>query len=881
MKSRTGLIITIAALLPVLFPASQEVHPGGKTTPPFMNPSVSTEDRISDLLRRMSLDEKIAQLQSVLRDVEKETLIAGPGLGGVGPIMRGLDRMEAAAKANRIQRLIREKTRLQIPAILHDEALHGLIAKGATCFPQSIALASTWNPLLLEQIAAAIGQETRARGIRQILSPVVNIARDARWGRVEETYGEDPYLTSQLGVAFCRGVESQGVISTPKHYVANVGDGGRDSYPVHFSERLLREIYFPAFFACVREGGAHSVMAAYNSLDGLPCSSDRWLLTEVLRTEWGFQGFVVSDYGSAAGILNKHAVAAGEEEAAALAINAGLDVELPDVYLYGLPLRHAVQAGRVPGAALDDAVRRVLRAKIDIGLFDDPFVPEEPAAPEFLEEARRLALQSARESIVLLKNEPGTLPLPKDLRTIAVIGPLADAVRLGGYSGPGNNVVTVLQGIRESAGASTTVLHAKGCDLGFTSLPPIPERNLHPAGAKAGETGLKGEYFNNANLHGTPVIVRIDRQVQFEWGMGSPDPALPADRFSVRWTGTLLPDLSGQYRIGASTDDGVRLWVDGKLLLDSWYDRGATLDDVTITLQAGRRYDIRMEVYENTGWSYAALVWKRAAGEDPQIQEAVAAARKSAAAVIVAGITEGEGYDRADLNLPGDQELLIRSVAETGVPTVVILVVGSAVTMRNWIDNVGAVIDMWYGGDEGGRAVADVLFGSVNPSGKLPITFPRSVGQVPLYYNHKPTGRGDAYADMGGKPQFPFGHGLSYTTFQYDNLRISPGAIKAGEETIITVDLTNHGDREGDEVVQLYLRDIVGSVARPVLELRGFRRIHLPPGRRETVAFEIGPADLAFYDRTLRKVIEPGNVEILVGSSSDDIRAHGILEIIK
>ena len=848
---------------------------------PYLRSSVPLEERISDLLTRMTLQEKVAQLQCVMKDVEKDNLIGPEGLGGIGPILRSLDEPEAAAKANRIHRLVQAKSRLKIPPILHDEGLHGVVARGATSFPQAIGLAATWDPELLERVAAAIGRESRARGIRQLLSPVINIARDVRWGRVEETYGEDPYLTSRMGVAFCRGVEQQAVVTTPKHYAANVGDGGRDSYPVHFSERLLREVYFPAFEACIREAGAQSVMASYNSLDGLPASAHPWLLTTVLRKEWGFSGFVVSDYGSAAGIMNMHHVASNEKEAAALGINAGLDVELPDVYIYGQPLLEAVRENLVSGPTLDEAVRRVLRVKFRLGLFDDPMTPERSERLDTSAAHRSLALQAARQSIVLLKNEKQTLPLRKDLRSLAVIGPAADAPRLGGYSGSGQNVVTMLQGITRALGGVKRVQYSKGCELGFASLPSIPAENLRPTGGKPGQRGLRGEYFANATLSGPPALTRVDERVHCEWQMGSPDSSIPVERFSARWTGKLVPTESGKYRLGASTDDGLRLSLDGKLLIDSWYDRGASLDFVNVELVAGREYDLVMEYYENVGWAYASLVWQRDVGTDPRIAEAVALAKKSDAAVIVAGIQEGEGYDRSSLDLPGDQETLIREVAKTGTPTIVVLMAGSAVTVRHWADGVKAIVDVWYPGQEGGTALAEVLFGDINPGGRLPITFPQSVGQVPLYYGHKPTGRGNDYVEMSGKPQFPFGFGLSYTQFEYTNLTLTPERLTAGGSVRVSMDLRNSGSREGDEVVQLYLHDPVASVVRPVKELKAFRRVTLAPGERQTIVFTLDSAAFSLLDRDLKPVIEPGAVEILVGASSEEIRLKGTLTVVK
>jgi beta-glucosidase len=846
----------------------------------YLDPKAPVEERVRDLLGRMTLEEKIAQLQCTGRDVDEENLLTRNGIGGLATILRSYSASDGAEKNNRIQKLVADKTRLRIPVLIHDEGLHGVLAQGATSFPQAIGLASTFDTGLMEDVATVIAQEARSRGIRQLLSPVINIARDVRWGRVEESYGEDPYLTSRMAVAFCSNLEKEGVISTPKHYVANVGDGGRDSYPIEFSQRLLREIYFPAFKACFQEGHATSVMASYNALDGLPCSANHWLLTDVLRGEWGFRGFVVSDYGSVGGIVSAHHTASTEEEGAKEAIEAGLDVELPDIYLYGDPLVKGVKDGLVSESTIDTAASRVLAAKFRLGLFENPNVdPRAAARINGSDEHRLLAYRAAREAIVLLKNENDVLPLKKSLKALAVIGPEADAVNLGGYSGFGMKVVTPLEGIRSRVSKTTAVMYVEGCKLNGSALPPVPSANLVPADGRQGEHGLKGEYFNNRDLAGKPALVRIDKQVDFDWVSGSPAPEIHPDHFSVRWTGTLVAPETGPCQLSVTTDDGVRLSIDGKTLIDSWRNRGPSTDIISLRLQAGKKYAIQMEYYENTGGATASLGWEFNADADKQFKAAVEAARTSDAALVFVGINEGEAKDRSNLDLPGAQEDLIKAVAGTGVPTVVVLVNGSAVTMSRWINNVSAIVEEWYGGEEGGNAIADVLFGDYNPGAKLPITFPQSVGQVPLYYNHKPTGRGDDYVDLSGKPQFPFGFGLSYTRFEYSNLKISPSSIATDGAVKVEADVKNVGGKKGDEVVQLYIHDGVRSVTRPVKELKGFQRVTLDPQESRTVSFSLGQEDLSLLDKHLNFVVDPGSVDVLIGSSSEDIRLRGTFEI--
>ena len=752
-----------------------------------MKLDVSVERKIDELLSKMSLEEKVGQLKarfffpwvgfleileglpqdkvrrffqlfgekvfSLWENTEERDLVESISTNYLKKHWRGiLERekygisilswflhtfppKESAQLANQIQEYALKK--FGIPILIHDECLHGCTAKGSTIFPQAIALASTWDPALVEEVAVAIGKETRARGIHQCYSPTINIARDPRCGRTEETYGEDPYLTSVMAVSFVKGVQSQKVVCTPKHFVANfVGDGGRDSNAIHFSERLLREIYLPAFKAAVQKANALSIMAAYNSLDGVPCSCNKWLLTDILRKEWGFKGFVISDLGALPQAYTLHKIAETKGEAAKKAIEAGLDVEL-DTNCYEELLR-LVKEGKISEKVIDEAVRRVLRIKFWLGLFENPYVDPEYAEKICdCEEHRRLALKAAREAIVLLKND-GILPLNKNLKSIAVIGPNADKIRVGGYSGYGVKVVTPLEGIKNKVSNGTKVHFAEGCKL----------------------TGSSKEGFEEA----IRIAKRSDVAILF---------------------------------VGNSTE------------------------------------------------------------------------------------TEGEGKDRCDLNLPGVQEELIKEVCKTGTPVVVVLINGSAITMSRWIDDVQAVVEAWYPGEEGGNAIVDVLFGDYNPGGKLPITFPKKVGQLPLYYNHKPTGRAYDYVDLRGKqPLFPFGHGLSYTKFEYSNLRIEPEKISPKGRVKISVDVKNVGKYKGDEVVQLYIHDAVASTARPVKELKGFKRITLEPGEKKTVNFTLTSEDLAFYDINMNLVVEPGVFEVMIGSSSEDIRLKGSFEVL-
>jgi beta-glucosidase len=863
-----------------VFISSCFVSAGEDKTPPYKNSKLSIDVRVEDLLSRMTLEEKIAQLGCLFGDQDLSKSVGAKGIGGLACSLRPLTARAAALRLNEIQKFFMEKTRLGIPVIMHDEALHGLLNNQASSFPQAIALAATWDTLLMGQVAGAIALETFGRGIRQVLSPVVNIARDARWGRTEESYGEDPYLSARMGVAFCRAFESKGIITTPKHYVVNDADGGRDSNPVHVNERLLREIYFPPFEACIKEAGSLSLMAAYNSLDGTPCSASHWLLTEILRSEWGFQGFVVSDYGSVSGIYGLHKTAATPEETAVKALQAGLEMELPQVYYYGAPLQQAISDGLVDVKVIDEAVRRILAVKFRIGLFENPYT--DPRSAEKVNDSaehRQLARQAAQKAMVLLKNENHALPLGKDLKSVAVIGYDAGHVRLGGYSGFGMPTVSIVDGIRSKVGASR-VLYAKGFELRENIFPAIPAGYLLPPEGELAGPGLKGEYFNNMTLSGKPDLVRLDPQISFNWGLDKPHEKIKPDQYSVRWTGRLRAPVTGNLRLSITTDDGVRLWINGQQLLDMWLDRGATTDVVTIPVEKDGEYDLRLEYYENGAFAYAELGWEYGRKESNDLEQALELAKNSDAVIIVGGILEGEGQDRADLNLPAVQEELITRVAASGKPVVVVLIGGSPITMQKWLPKVPAVLMAWYPGEEGGNAVADVLFGDVNPGGKLPVTFPQTIGQVPLYYNYKPTGRGYAYIQVSGEPQFAFGYGLSYTDFTYSDLELSAAKIPVDGNLQVTFKIKNTGQLTGDEVVQLYIHDEVGSVSRPVKELKRFKRLQLSPAEQQQLTFEIKSSDLAMLDAKLNKVIEPGVFEIMIGSSSADIRLRSTFEVV-
>ncbi len=848
----------------------------------YRDAGAPVETRVQDLLERMTIEEKFWQLFMLSTRLEGDIGKYTQGAFGFQIGSSG-DTTGSAAYVNDLQRFFVEDTRLGIPIIAFDEALHGLVQRGAVVFPQAIGLAATFDTALMHRVSKAVAIECRSRGIRQVLSPVVNVASDVRWGRAEETYGEDPYLASEMGTAFVSEFEKLGVIATPKHFIANVGDGGRDSYPIHFNERLLREIHLPPFEACIVRGRSRSVMTSYNSLDGTPCTASDWLNNRLLKEELAFGGFVISDAGAVGGANVLHFTAQDYTEAAGHALNGGLDVIFQTSYDHYPLFIEAFKGGTVDRRVIDRAVGRVLKAKFELGLFDKPYADmNETSFVLEKDAALKLARQAAQKSIVLLKNENNTLPLKKNIKTITVIGPDADEARLGGYSGPGERKISILDGIRSKIGKSSGVAYAKGCERISSEFVAVPSEYLSCSQGGTLQRGLAGEYFDNIDLRGKPVFTRVDSRIRFQWTLYSPDPQkLPNDFYSVRWTGKIKAPVAGRFKIGIDGNDGYRLYLNDELLIDNWkkVSRRTVLREYHF--EENKEYPIRVEFFEPTGNARIELVWNIGSASDGNIEmdEAVKLTGQSDVTVVVAGIEEGEFRDRAKLDLPGKQGELIKRIAATGKPVVVVLVGGSAVTMNGWLESVPAVLAVWYPGEQGGHAVADVLFGDYNPAGRLPVTYPLDEGQLPLVYNHKPTGRGDDYADLTGQPLFPFGFGLSYTSFGYSELSFDRQRISAKDSASVRFKITNTGTMAGDEVVQLYIRDEIASVARPVTELKGCERIHLKPGEVKEASFLITPEKLSMLDKDLKRVVESGDFRIMIGSSSKDIRLRGILTV--
>ena len=840
-------------------------HAESQSLPPYKNPELPVQVRVDDLVSRLTLEEKVAQMMNATPAIERL---------GVQP---------------------------------HDywnEALHGVARSGtATVFPQAIGLAATWDTKLMYEVADVISTEARAKhheyarnnqyGRYQGLtfwSPNINIFRDPRWGRGQETYGEDPYLTAQLGVQFVRGLQGNDpryfkVIATPKHYAVHSGpEPERHAFDAIAYERDLRETYLPAFRATILDGKAYSVMCAYNRTNGEPCCANKKLMTDILRGEWGFNGYVVSDCGAIYDIWKFHKFVPTEMEASVLGVKAGTDLTCGDEYK---TLIEAVKQGLITEAEIDTAVKRLLTAKFRLGMFDPPELvayARIPFSQNDTPEHRQLALKTARESIVLLKNTGRTLPLKKDLKSIAVIGPNADSpeVLWGNYNGHPSVLTTPLGGIQKAVSKATKVTYAPGSTLAGEAIVSVPASALTVDGR---QPGLKAEYFNNQELRGPAVKTRIDARIDFDWGRYHPTPELTGNSFSVRWTGKLTPPESGTYKLGFTADDGARLYLDGKLLVEAWASNPNKTVTKEIALEGGRSYDLRMEYFQNIRENIAKLVWSYPRLADRMIEEAVKASRESDVSVLVLGISarlEGEemnvplegfrGGDRTEISLPKSQEALLKAVVATGKPVVVVLLSGSALAV-NWAnDNVPAILEASYPGGEGGTAIADVLFGDYNPAGRLPVTFYKSVDQLPPFTDYSMQGR--TYRYFKGAPLYPFGYGLSYTTFRYSNLRFEKKSVPAGEAIKVSVDVTNAGEREGDEVVQLYLTDTAATAPVPIRTLVGFERISLRPREKRTATFTITPRQMSLIDNDGKRVIEPGEFSISIGGGQQGLNGR-------
>ena len=796
------------------------------------NPQIET--KVENLLKQLTLDEKIL-------------LIAGTGFDTV-PIPR-----------------------LGIPSLKMTDGPVGVRQAPATSFPSSIALAASFDPDLIKRVAQAIAQETKAKGKNVLLGPCVNIQRTPFGGRNFESFGEDPFLAAQAAVAYIKGIQSENVIPSVKHFAANNQEINRMTIDVRVDERALNEIYFPAFKASVKEGNVWSVMAAYNKLNGFYASENNYLLTEVLKKGWNFQGLVMSDWGAV--------------HSTAPTLKNGLDLEMPTgSFLNSEAVKKALAANEISETDISEMVRRMLRVMFLAGLMDNkkPLDKGSIDTPEH----RRIALEAARGGIVLLQNQTNILPLDTNkIRSIAVIGPNADTARIGG-GGSAQVIpfysVSPLEGIKKAVGEKAQINFAPGI-ISLEDTTPIPTANLTTPDGKS--NGLRGEYFDNMTFDGKPAFTRVDSLLDFHWGTNSPAENYPSDLFSNRWTGNLTATISGRYAISLSSNDGGRLYLDDKLIVDVWGDHATLKAANSVELKAGEPHKIRVEHYENRGNADLVLGWRLL--ENDILQKASEAASKSDVAVIFAGLSDAfevEARDRADLNLPKEQEDLIEAVTKANPKTIVVMTSGAPVLMDKWIGKVPAVVQAFYYGQEGGNAIADVLFGKISPSGKLPATFLKRWEDSNAFGRYPGDGKSVAYSEgilVGYRwfdtkniaPLFPFGHGLSYTNFKYSALKLTHG-----KDTNLTIEfeIENTGKFDAAEVAQVYVEDVKSSLPRPLKELKGFRKVFLKAGEKRVISVSLDQNSFAFYDPKKQSwIAEKGEFKILVGSSSRDIRLNG------
>jgi beta-glucosidase len=822
-----------------------------------------------------------------------------------------VQRMTLEEKAQQMKDVAPAIPRLGVPEYnWWNEALHGVARAGlATVFPQAIGLAAMWDDSLMFRMATVVSDEARAKhheadrkGTHQryqgltIWSPNINIFRDPRWGRGQETYGEDPFLTGRLAVQFIRGLQGNDpkylkTVSTVKHFAVHSGpEPARHTFDAVVSERDLRETYLPHFEMGIREGGAYSLMCAYNRVDGKPACASDMLLENILRREWKFPGYVVSDCGAIDDIYLRHKTAPTAAAAAAVAVKTGTDLDCGRVYPN---LVDAVKQGLITEREIDTSLTRLFLARFKLGMFDSPDRVRWARIPYRIVDQpahRELARRVAQKSLVLLKNERSVLPLSKNLGTIAVIGPNADQWRmlLGNYNGIPADAITPLRGIREAVGSRTRVLYARGSDLadGFPVLDAIPPSAVT---TPDGRPGFRADYYATRTLEGAPAFTQIDSSVNANWRDGAPRADMNADDFGVRWTATLRPPTTGIYRLGLIGTMKFQLMLDDSVIVRSVYPTRdgefpdpRTIQSRGLQLQAGRSYRIRVDAQESYGDAQLQLVW--ATPQESLLGDAVATARQADAVVLFLGLTaqmEGEemsvdvpgfrGGDRTRIDLPDAQQRLLESVTAIGKPTVLVLLNGSALAV-NWAqERVPAILEAWYPGQAGGSAIADALFGDYNPGGRLPVTFYRDTSDLPPFEDYRMAGR--TYRYFTGKPLYPFGHGLSYTTFAYKNLRTSAETLTRAGRLTVRVDVTNTGTRAGDEVVQLYVQHVGSRVERSRQDLRGYARIALKPGETRAVAFPLAASSLAYWSPNQHAwEVEPDSVRLQVGASSADIR---------
>ncbi len=879
-------------LILVLFYSVSSGLAAVKSKPVWLDTSRSFEERAWSLVDEMTLEEKVGQMMNDAPAIK----------------------------------------RLDIPAYdWWNEALHGVARSGfATVFPQAIGMAATFDRQQMFQTADIISTEGRAKyheavrnNIHRIYygltfwSPNINIFRDPRWGRGQETYGEDPYLTGQMGMEFVKGLQGSDpkyfkTVATPKHFAVHSGpEPERHKFDAVPCKRDLYETYLPAFEDLIVRAKAYSIMGAYNSVDGESASASQLLLQDILRNKWGFEGFVVSDCGAIGDIWQHHKIVATAAEAAALGARRGCDLNCGGTYA---ALVEAVKLGYIDEAEIDLNIYRLIMAKMKLGMFDPDDMVEYSQIPYSINDSAEhsaAALAMARKSIVLLKNQNETLPLDKaKIKTIAVVGPNADNIDslLGNYNGTPSTPVTVLAGIEKEAGQNIKVIYAQGCDLaeGFVDInQPDLEKPVFKTDRSGATDGLTARYYNNIRLQGEPVLVRVENDINYDWQILSPvekelsqgilsrDKAVNRDNISVSWSGVLVAPDRADAKMLVGSDDGIRVYIDDKLVFEDWTTHAFRIKTIAPELTPGQSYDFKVEYFEGQSEARVMVGWE-AAGQksDSKFEEALELARSADVVVYVGGLTaqiEGEempvnypgfaGGDRTDISLPAPQQKMLEALQATGKPVVFVMLTGSAIACP-WVqDNISAIVCGWYPGQSGGTAVADVLFGKYNPAGRLPVTFYNSTDQLGSFEDYNMDGK--TYRYFKGQPQYAFGFGLSYTNFAYDSLKVSKKKAAAADKIEVSFRVTNTGKVDGDEVVQLYVRDVESDLVMPIKQLRGFERIHLKAGESKKVKMYIKPEnDMRYYEPRQEKfTVEPGDFEIQIGSASDNIRLRQIITV--
>jgi beta-glucosidase len=865
-------------------------------TPVYKNPDAAVNKRVDDLLRRMTLEEKAAQLDmldagailesaNVLSVEKMDEMMREHPFGSVHDLYP-----VSATLSNEIQKYVREHTRLGIPPMMIEEALHGYQGAGGTTFPIPLGNASAWDTTQMYHIGRVIGAEARAHGVHLVLGPNLDLAREPRWGRVEETFGEDVYLSSRMAVNLIKGIQGRSlkdddaVIAEPKHFgVHGIPENGSNLSPVYIGEREARSTHLYVFEKAVKEAHAHGIMAAYHEIDGIPVAGNKWLLTDVLRNEWGFDGFVISDLGAIAMQYNKHFTVETEDDAIAASVNAGVNMQFYDFTheKFAEGIIRGVKNGKIPEAALDKAVGEILRMKFELGLFDHPYT-DTTLVGKTLHSAdhRKRAYEAAQSSIVLLKNDNRTLPARKDVKRIAVVGRLANVSSLGGYSPRGAHGVTLVEALHKRFGDTVQIDWLNGdISPNFTDIPT----SAFTRASDKGE-GLDVAYFNSLDCTGNAGYTTTEAGLSHYWHNLSPAPGINIEPFSVRFSGTLHVTTSGLYEISLIANNYGRIILDGKTLLDNWDDKYTEVTTTaTVFLEKGREIPIVSEYGKVNDFAGQRIKWRYVGGSsvaEVNRRTTAAAAQADVIFVVVGESADevGEAKDRQDMHLHQIDVDMVKAAAATGKPVTTILLNGRPLILNDICEASQAIVEAWFGGESGGDAIADVLFGDYNPSGKLTMSFPQSMGQLPIYYSRKPSAS-RASIDGSPEPLFAFGHGLSYTTFEYSNLAVTPAHPTVEETVTVSLDVQNTGGVSGTEVIQLYLRDVVSSVTTPVMALKGFSRIHLQPGEKKKVEMILTPEHFSLINREMQRVTEAGDFNLMLGSSSADIRLKTTLTL--